>query len=747
MSNYIKHKRHFMQHVKTEKNYSDPTPAVETQTVRPDGGEAAESSIFNAIGDSVPYTNPDDLVGSKGIATYRKMYERDPEIASSHEEIIFGVVSQPWKISIKTQLDGSKKYVPQGVIDLRNEMCKFVEDNLNYLGGKTAKGLVYQPLQNLLYELALLPIRDGVGVWEKVWNQYDGKVWLDSLKSKPAEDYEFNADQFGNLTKLTFTVNGRTELEPSKFLLFPWLNVFQNWYGSSRYRRLYGCFWLDEICLRMAGTYAEKRAGGIWQGKYPKNDLAAKTMLLNVLRKAQASGVAVFPSDIEVDLDDAAKQGGDFFWNFHILLIKRIRRGMVGLETTAASGDTGDKAGQESRDKSVKQPLVSFASQLIAQVLNRQVVQPLIEYNWGEQDEYPEFEWDISDPIDSKSAAETAVLLSNIGVALPLKELEAKTGWRLTAEDGEEVVVRLNNSTPLPDGIRNPSDATGSTSTFAERAPKLSMSAKSVGRIWDAIDAEYQPLMLGYVTQIIEWGQAKLNSNYDKWKTQRSGINDLTIPYTGSLKTLFRRMAKAYYKAGNDVSKQQIQEASGYRGYSESAGGFTSPDDYATFQADFWWKSFTDGMKNTMTRTFAAGFEAGQSLGDMQASFQKEMTKYGPMKFTDKIGRDRPDWYEFNRQYRNAASSCYNTARWEQGQSARVVIGYRWVAVLDDRTRPEHRALDGAVFAKSDPRTATYKPPVDQCCRCTLDYVYDWEQVKWSDYPDWQPAPGFGGVK
>jgi len=41
-------------------------------------------------------------------------------------------------------------------------------------------------------------------------------------------------------------------------------------------------------------------------------------------------------------------------------------------------------------------------------------------------------------------------------------------------------------------------------------------------------------------------------------------------------------------------------------------------------------------------------------------------------------------------------------------------------AINDDRTRPEHRALDGKVFKKNDPTARRYFPPLGFNCRCSL---------------------------
>ena len=45
---------------------------------------------------------------------------------------------------------------------------------------------------------------------------------------------------------------------------------------------------------------------------------------------------------------------------------------------------------------------------------------------------------------------------------------------------------------------------------------------------------------------------------------------------------------------------------------------------------------------------------------------------------------------------------------------------WRYVATKDDRTRPDHKALDGLILPKTDPFWATHTPPWEFGCRCTL---------------------------
>lgn len=691
--------------------------------------DGVESSLFSF--QNIAMANPDDLAGAKGIKIYRDMYQRDPEIATSHEEIVLSALARGWDVKPSDDED-----------DRAVEIAEFVKQNLLYLGGKNERGIVIQTPEDFLFELFINPLRDGVGVWEQNYIQEDSKIWLDNLKAKPPEDWELTPDDFGNLKSLRFTVMTVSDHDPSKFLICPWMPHFCNHYGQSRYRRLYACYWLSEVVLRMAGQYAEKRSGGLWIGKFPKGNTKAANELIAALRKAQSGGILTLPDDVTAELANATQSasGGDFWWGFLDRLKYRIRRGMLGLETTAASGATGDKAGQESRDESVKQPLVEFIKSVMCSHINQQVIQRLVDLNWGPQEAYPEFMLNPP-PRDAARAAEIIVKLVNSGASVPVSEAEEMTGIRLTPEDGEAVLsaatLKQAGDVPMPpDGIRD--------ALFAERKPFKRTDIRKIAEAqWKAIDADYEQLMLDYVRRTIEWGITKLTANYERWKTERTGINDLNLPYQGKMKSLWIAMSRAYWKAGIDSGNQQIRDAMEYkRTFGEMP---VIPDDYAAFQGDMWWKKFNDAMRNTMTSTFSAGFEAGKSMSEMQADFMEAMSKYGPSDFTDKLGRNRPDWYEFNRMYRNASSKCFNTARLEIGKRSSIVVGMIYIAVLDDRTRPTHRALDGMKWPLSDPRISLYNPPTDHNCRCMMDYVYEWEVTKWDQFPTWQPAEGFGG--
>lgn len=87
--------------------------------------------------------------------------------------------------------------------------------------------------------------------------------------------------------------------------------------------------------------------------------------------------------------------------------------------------------------------------------------------------------------------------------------------------------------------------------------------------------------------------------------------------------------------------------------------------------------------------------------------------------------------------------TSYAAGRWEQVQRTKRARPYlRYVAVMDDRTREEHRAWHGTVLPVDDPWWDTHYPPNGWNCRCTVMQVSerDLERNGWS--VDEAPADG-----
>jgi len=71
--------------------------------------------------------------------------------------------------------------------------------------------------------------------------------------------------------------------------------------------------------------------------------------------------------------------------------------------------------------------------------------------------------------------------------------------------------------------------------------------------------------------------------------------------------------------------------------------------------------------------------------------------------------------------YETNLRMAYQAGRWERIQATKGALPYlRYTAVMDGRTRPQHRAWHGTVLPADDPWWDTHYPPCGFRCRCTV---------------------------
>jgi SPP1 gp7 family putative phage head morphogenesis protein len=80
--------------------------------------------------------------------------------------------------------------------------------------------------------------------------------------------------------------------------------------------------------------------------------------------------------------------------------------------------------------------------------------------------------------------------------------------------------------------------------------------------------------------------------------------------------------------------------------------------------------------------------------------------------------------------YRTNAATAYNNGRFAQAKDEdvrEVIPAMQFTAILDDRTRPNHRAAHGLIAPTDDPIWNWIAPPIGFQCRCSADFVSVYE--------------------
>lgn len=146
-------------------------------------------------------------------------------------------------------------------------------------------------------------------------------------------------------------------------------------------------------------------------------------------------------------------------------------------------------------------------------------------------------------------------------------------------------------------------------------------------------------------------------------------------------------------------------------------------------------KAFTvaKAMKREILEDIRAALDEALAEGRTLDQFREELTPvlqargwWGRQEMTDPLtGETREVQLGSPRRLRTIFEvnmrSAYQAGRWERIERVKVTMPYlRYVAVMDGRTRPEHRAWHGVVLPVDDPWWDTHYPPCGWRCRCTV---------------------------
>lgn len=138
-------------------------------------------------------------------------------------------------------------------------------------------------------------------------------------------------------------------------------------------------------------------------------------------------------------------------------------------------------------------------------------------------------------------------------------------------------------------------------------------------------------------------------------------------------------------------------------------------------------------MQREVLEDIMAALDAALTEGRTLDQFREELTPllqargwWGRQEMTDPLtGETREVQLGSPRRLRTIFEvnmrSAYQAGRWERIERVKAAMPFlRYVAVQDDRTRPEHRAWHGVVLPVDDPWWNTHYPPCGWRCRCTV---------------------------
>jgi hypothetical protein len=403
-------------------------------------GALAQNQFLSFLGDylkSLPAWI-DDAERDFGTDIYERMLH-DAAVGGSIKQIKIGVLANGPRIMSRINKPRATATDPeaQSRYDKAKEIKGFVEANLDRL---------QQPFEDILEEmLDALPF--GHKLAEQTYEERAGRLWLKSLKVRPRKSYAFVVDKWMNLhgllaaTEFTGVASTLAQVPPEsvrpreKFWIFSWASKGCDPRGTSAIRDAYNCWYLKQQCWPMYLKFlAQFGTPSIW-GTTPENAgvyeladsmgnvqldttgaplqmTAEESLLAELLKFANGTAIAL-PYGSELNIVEP-KSNGEAYTNAVNLFDRQITRTILVAIRSVMESEHGSRADSQTAQDIVG-ALFAFVRRKLETSCNRQVIMPLVRYNYGdeaaESDLCPYLS--LSD-IDSQDVAEYGSMVADL---------------------------------------------------------------------------------------------------------------------------------------------------------------------------------------------------------------------------------------------------------------------------------------------------------------------------------------------
>lgn len=295
-------------------------------------------------------------------------------------------------------------------------------------------------------EIELFDILDAVGKGtshcEIIWNQ--GDAWLpEKLIWRQPSWFEY--DQTDGETALLRSEGGT--LEPLPFGKF--ISHVHSAKSGIPVRgglaRAVAWFWMfKNYSIKDWLAFLEMYGQPMRVGRY---DVGASEENIRKLQRAVSQigtdAAATYPRTMDIEFIDA--KGGTApadLWQAMILFINdEVSKAVLGQTSSADAKASGIGSGQSDLHGEVRDDIARADGKMLAATLNRDLVKPMIFFNFGPRKKYPRIKIQKPDPIDVKSKVEAARELAALGVEIDAEEMREMAGLPAPKTSGAKLLV------------------------------------------------------------------------------------------------------------------------------------------------------------------------------------------------------------------------------------------------------------------------------------------------------------------
>lgn len=295
-------------------------------------------------------------------------------------------------------------------------------------------------------------LQDGLGkgysVVETMWDQQAREWWPERFEWR--DPRFFVIDRVNGRTlrlKTPDSLNG-TDLPPYKFSIHrPKLKSglpIRN--GLARLASW--AFMFKSYALKDWMAFLEVYGMPLRVGRFGKGaSLDDRRVLLQAVRDISTDAAAIIPKEMEIEFIEVnGSSGNGLFSGKAEYLDKQISKGVLGQ---TMSSDDGSSMAQAKVHENVRHDIGKADARQISVTINRDLVRPYVDLNFGPQEAYPTVVLPFAESEDIKALAEVIDKLVRLGLEVSMPKVRQRIGFD-EPEDGEKLLYVVKKPSEQP---------------------------------------------------------------------------------------------------------------------------------------------------------------------------------------------------------------------------------------------------------------------------------------------------------
>ncbi|WP_110462826.1 DUF935 domain-containing protein [Ruminiclostridium sufflavum] len=291
-------------------------------------------------------------------------------------------------------------------------------------------------------------IGKGIAVSEIIWDYDDGHVVIKDIKNRHQKRFFWDTED--NFKVVTKESPGGIIIPENKFIVHRYKARSGHPSRAGVLRVVAWMYLFKNYDLKDWVSFCEIFGMPLRLGKYSQSASEdEKLALMQALVQIGSDAAGVIPDGTEIEFKESSKTSSiDVYERLARYCDEQMSKAILGQTLTSDSG--GGSYAQSKTHNEVRHDLTVADCKALAATLRRDIIRPLVLFNFGEDRRIPYIRYDCEEAGDLKETVEIyETLICNIGLKVPTAHLYKKFSIP-KPENGEEVASPNKASFPLP---------------------------------------------------------------------------------------------------------------------------------------------------------------------------------------------------------------------------------------------------------------------------------------------------------